>query len=341
MRKPGTREMANVIRNMDQLPMYEFYYWQHGVSNKAVRIERMLPCCFHDERSASMHLHGANNNIFFKCFGCGKGGDIFKFVELSMKCDFKTAVDEIYQRFCSGMISLAGVPPRKIPSYHRTKEVTSIAYEEIPFSVRALQWWDKCGMTEADLRQSHYCQVSRVVITTAHKHYQIVSKRDDLTFVIYYDSGHVKVYRPLLDKEKKWRSNVEKETDLYGSWWLKPFEPAIIQCAGPRDAAITRKRTGIATIAPISENTPISPEWYQDIVKRLPSGTHPWLLYDNDSAGYKAISMNKELYLYNDATSLLRHHRFKDPAEAAEHMIKNICYDFFFSQLKSTIDASH
>lgn len=45
-------------------------------------------CPFHDgDRHASMKIYDDS----FYCFGCGKGGDIFRFIQNMDKCDFKTA----------------------------------------------------------------------------------------------------------------------------------------------------------------------------------------------------------------------------------------------------------
>src|SRR5688500_14322165 len=36
-------------------------------------------CPFHEEQHASFHITPSRG--FYKCFGCGKGGDVFRFVE--------------------------------------------------------------------------------------------------------------------------------------------------------------------------------------------------------------------------------------------------------------------
>src|SRR5512138_3128867 len=47
-------------------------------------------CPFHGEKTPSFHVNGEKG--FFHCFGCGVGGDVFKFVELQEKVSFAEAV---------------------------------------------------------------------------------------------------------------------------------------------------------------------------------------------------------------------------------------------------------
>jgi DNA primase len=54
-------------------------------------------CPFHAEKSPSFHVH--RDRGFFHCFGCGVGGDVFKFMELQEKVGFTDAVRQLAQRF--------------------------------------------------------------------------------------------------------------------------------------------------------------------------------------------------------------------------------------------------
>ena len=47
-------------------------------------------CPFHGERTPSFHVN--RDKGFFHCFGCGVGGDVFKFLELHEKIGFHDAV---------------------------------------------------------------------------------------------------------------------------------------------------------------------------------------------------------------------------------------------------------
>jgi len=54
-------------------------------------------CPFHSEKSPSFHVN--RDKGFFHCFGCGVGGDVFKFLELQEKMGFQDAVRHLAAKF--------------------------------------------------------------------------------------------------------------------------------------------------------------------------------------------------------------------------------------------------
>src|SRR3954465_12123057 len=54
-------------------------------------------CPFHGEKTPSFHVN--RDKGFFHCFGCGVGGDVFKFLELHEKVGFADSVKLLAQRF--------------------------------------------------------------------------------------------------------------------------------------------------------------------------------------------------------------------------------------------------
>src|SRR5919197_2273821 len=54
-------------------------------------------CPFHSEKTPSFHVNPEKG--FFHCFGCGVGGDVFKFLELHEKVGFPEAVKTLAQNF--------------------------------------------------------------------------------------------------------------------------------------------------------------------------------------------------------------------------------------------------
>src|SRR5215212_4367068 len=53
-------------------------------------------CPFHNEKTPSFNVHPDKG--FFHCFGCGVGGDVFKFLELQEKIGFQDAVRMLAQK---------------------------------------------------------------------------------------------------------------------------------------------------------------------------------------------------------------------------------------------------
>jgi DNA primase len=54
-------------------------------------------CPFHSEKTPSFHVN--RDKGFFHCFGCGAGGDVFKFMELQEKMGFQDAVRHLAGKF--------------------------------------------------------------------------------------------------------------------------------------------------------------------------------------------------------------------------------------------------
>src|SRR6478735_387747 len=54
-------------------------------------------CPFHGEKTPSFTVN--KDKGFFHCFGCGVGGDVFKFMELQEKVGFQESVRTLAQRF--------------------------------------------------------------------------------------------------------------------------------------------------------------------------------------------------------------------------------------------------
>lgn len=70
-----------------------------GVTLKSAGPHRKKCCCvFHNERTPSLMLNTTLNR--FKCFGCGKAGDVIEFVKESQGLDFVGAVKYLLDVYC-------------------------------------------------------------------------------------------------------------------------------------------------------------------------------------------------------------------------------------------------
>ena len=66
------------------------------VSLKRKGREMVGLCPFHDDHSPSMNVSPAKQ--IFKCFACGAGGDVFKFVQMRENLTFPQAIERLAER---------------------------------------------------------------------------------------------------------------------------------------------------------------------------------------------------------------------------------------------------
>src|SRR6266545_4475434 len=70
---------------------------QEYVSLKRAGTKLKGLCPFHSEKTPSFQVDPEKG--FFHCFGCGVGGDVFKFLEMHEKVAFPDAVKMLAQKF--------------------------------------------------------------------------------------------------------------------------------------------------------------------------------------------------------------------------------------------------
>ena len=116
-------------------------------------------CPFHGEKTPSFHVYGDKG--FFKCFGCGVGGDVIKFVELYDKVSFPDAVRQLAAR--AGLTVPESDDARQDVENQREREALLRAHEvaaawfreqlQTPQGAAARRLLVERGMTPATVEQ--------------------------------------------------------------------------------------------------------------------------------------------------------------------------------------------
>ena len=113
---------------------------EYGYVSKRVGKDLVCCCMFHTEKSASFKID--TDGQFFKCFGCGKGGDVYEFVMLKERCDFPVALDILARR--AGLTrddatrstsNTAKIPPARRPAAKPLR-----IFSNIEKMVAAMSW---------------------------------------------------------------------------------------------------------------------------------------------------------------------------------------------------------
>ena len=110
----------------------------------------MAICPFHEEKTPSMSLDRARG--FYHCFGCGKGGDVFGFVEETQGMEFREALETLARK--------AGVTLTHDPADARRRGRQGAAVEALRRAVdvyhRRLKKSPEAGPARAYLRARGY-----------------------------------------------------------------------------------------------------------------------------------------------------------------------------------------
>ena len=86
---PGTINREDIAAVRERAPIEEIVGQHVALRSAGVGSLKGL-CPFHQEKTPSFNVNPDKG--FFKCFGCGAGGDVLKFVELHQKLPFPEAV---------------------------------------------------------------------------------------------------------------------------------------------------------------------------------------------------------------------------------------------------------
>jgi DNA primase len=117
-------------------------------------------CPFHDERTPSFGIN-PSEKVFY-CFGCGQGGDAFKFVELTEGLDFKGSLEHLADRY-GVQLELVEEDPAAAERRRERERLLELLERTAGFYVRYL--WDSDeaagareylagrGLDEATLRE--------------------------------------------------------------------------------------------------------------------------------------------------------------------------------------------
>ncbi len=133
------RQSVNIVELMEAVTTVR----KRGRSFKAI-------CPFHQEKTPSVSLDPARG--LFHCFGCGAGGDIFKFVMESQAMSFNEAVEHLAQR--------AGVTLRVDPAAARRrserKRLTDAIEAAVVFYKERLKTGSDAGGARSYVRSRGY-----------------------------------------------------------------------------------------------------------------------------------------------------------------------------------------
>ena len=139
--KENFRSLIEKIREASDIVEVVSEHVTLGRGNKAL-------CPFHDEKTPSFHVNPKGQ--YFKCFGCGVGGDVFKFVELRQRVSFMEALRFLASR---AGVSMNEVNPDDLFQIKESRHVEEVLAEAAEYyharlTTEGLAYLHKRGLTD-------------------------------------------------------------------------------------------------------------------------------------------------------------------------------------------------
>ena len=103
-------------------------------------------CPFHEERTPSFSVDPVGK--LYYCFGCGKGGDVVRFVQETENLDFVGAIEYLAERF-RVTLEYEESSPREDAARQRRERLTALLEQATSYFERTL-WESEAGTSVRD-----------------------------------------------------------------------------------------------------------------------------------------------------------------------------------------------
>jgi DNA primase len=107
-------------------------------------------CPFHEERTPSFGIEP--DQKLYKCFGCGEGGDVFRFVELKEGLDFRTTLEFLADRY-GVQLELEAEDPQEAARRQMRERLLEVLDRTATFYARQLWESDEAAPARAYLAE--------------------------------------------------------------------------------------------------------------------------------------------------------------------------------------------
>lgn len=120
------RDFIEEVKRRTDIVQVIGQYISLDLNNKAL-------CPFHEDKNPSFSVNPEGQ--YFHCFGCGRGGDVFKFLELMEKKTFMEALSELAEQ---ADVSLSGLTTEGMRHIKEDRVVDEILTETASFYHKSL-----------------------------------------------------------------------------------------------------------------------------------------------------------------------------------------------------------
>lgn len=284
--KPVTKEW--LFQKVTHEEVFEFYVGKkiHDSSFCSPLREDVNPsCAMYYTKIGVLHM---------KDFATGESLDCISLVKEMFGLDYFEALKKIASDFglLQGDFRVDIIKKLSGKPLEIAKKKTFIQFQKKPFTKEDLEYWQSYGISENTLKFYDVHSVKLIYINRE----RFPLKKNTLCFVYYFPkSTHCKVYRPLLEKKKKWLSNINNDADIQGYYQanIKETKPKLLVLTSSLKEVMVLHEFGIKAMAIHGENSHYNPDFIRHLKKYCEKIVS---IYDWDEAGNKAANKLFEDY---------------------------------------------
>ncbi|WP_121022109.1 CHC2 zinc finger domain-containing protein [Helicobacter vulpis] len=127
-------------------------------------------CPLHIEKTPSFIIHPFKK--IWKCYGCGKSGDIFNFLQELKGVDFKAAIEEV-AKLCNFALEYDHTTPQEWPGYAILQQAHQLFKQALEAEPIVLEYLAKRGLSEAQIQDYGLGYAHSSVHNALLKHYPL------------------------------------------------------------------------------------------------------------------------------------------------------------------------
>lgn len=252
-----------------------------GVNTIPIRINSP----FREDNNPSFGIFEYNSHIFYKDFGNGESGNLYKLLMKLLNLDFKSLKDRVYNDFIKNTcISYKYKMNRNYKKKRNKNMETRLEVKVRDWRKHDIEYWNSYGCNINLLKYAEVYPISHNIIYKDNKRYTFACDKYAYVFIERKDNKITKkIYQPYNKDGHKWVNNNNKS--VIGLWNLLPETgEEVLLCSSLKDAICIISNLRIPCIYLQSETTDISESALRSLRVRF---HNIYIAFDGDESGIK------------------------------------------------------
>jgi len=270
------------------VPSYWIFEYYCNLSERLTGQDVKIKSVFNPtEKTASFCIYMVNDAYYFKDFSSGKGGNALQFVKDYFDLNVSAAAAKMLKDYNEYMMT--GKIDDDIRNFKKQSKYQVTSYVKRSWTKDDADFWTQYSICSDVLTRYNVIPVESYTMTKDENNILVITGKNLYAYT-RLDGTVYKIYQPKVADHKF----LKVKNYIQGTDQLKFDQPNLVICSSLKDAmCLTKFGYNLEVVAPDSENALIPPgaiAMYKLKYKAICT------LFDNDTAGLKAVDKYKEEY---------------------------------------------